>query len=89
MIITEQNVYENIGTRALIASTDTGVGIFEGFLESVNDNLNGQPSSGNVTFNNRPSIFQIPYAYTAIPNAQVKQLVKSEAGASSSLDSGR
>ena len=81
-IITEENVYEKIGTRALMASIDSGTGIFKGFLESVNDNINSHDILGNVSFKSKPSLFHIPYPYTAIPNNQVKQLVKDEAGAS-------
>ena len=81
-IITQHNVYENIGTQTLVASTDAQVN--EGFIESVNDQTNGGVTKGNVTFKSTPSLFNIPYDCNdlLLPTDQVKAHVQEVAGAS-------
>jgi len=81
-VITQHNVYENIGTQTLVTSTDAHV--HEGYIESVNDQRSGGVTNGNITFSSTPSLFNIPYDCNALllPADQVKAHVKEVAGAS-------
>ena len=79
--ISENNVYDNQLYQAMIA-TATDINN-EGFIESVGDSLNGNVTVGNVTLNSTPTLFTIPYNYSAVlkPTADVIEYVQTNAGA--------
>lgn len=81
-IISQENVFDNIQFQALVTTTDNAAaGGNEGFIESINDNLNGEPWSGNVTFVSAPSLFTPPDCGFIKPNSEVIAYVQAEAGA--------
>ncbi len=81
-IISQENVFNNIQFQALVTTTDNAAaGGNEGFIESINDNLNGEPVSGNVTFVSAPSLFTPPDCDFIKPNSEVIAYVQANAGA--------
>jgi len=81
LIISERNDFDNIANGAIKVSTDADVII--GKVQSVNDKLNGNTfdNNANVTFASTPSLFPIPYAYTAMNEDLVRAHVLANAGA--------
>ena len=82
-LISENNVYDNQRYNSMIATAANPQN--NGYIQSVNDNLNGNERSavGNVTYNSKPSLFAIPYNYSSVlkPTADVVKYVQANAGA--------